>query len=232
MVRLRKSKERGFADHGWLTSWHTFSFASYLDRKHMGFRSLRVINEDQIQGGGGFGSHPHQDMEILSYVVRGALRHRDSMGNTMVIRPGEVQRMSAGTGVVHSEHNDSATETTHLLQIWIRPESHGGEPRYDQKSFAQDLARGKPVLVASKDGRSGSIQIQQDADVFIGQAPVGESFQHALRPGRGLWLQLIRGRLRLNRLELEAGDGVALEDEAALEAETLESCEFIFFDLA
>lgn len=232
MLQLRRSHERGMADHGWLKSRHTFSFADYHDPAHMGFRALRVINEDHIQGGTGFGAHPHRDMEIISYVVSGALQHQDSMGNKTVIRPGEVQTMSAGTGVVHSEHNPLPNEDTHLLQIWILPKARGGTPRYGQKSFEAELDSGRMTLVVSQDGRDGSIGIKQDADLYIARPRPNENLEFRVRPGRGAWVQVVQGRLMVNGTEVLAGDALAFEDEELLKIETASQSEFLLFDLA
>jgi len=232
MLQFRKSDERGLADHGWLKSRHTFSFAEYYDPKHMGFRALRVINEDRIEGGTGFGSHPHRDMEIISYVVKGALEHKDSMGTKAVIRPGEVQRMSAGSGVIHSEINAQANEETHFFQIWIRPHSPGGAPGYGQKSFESDLNSKKMVLVVSKDARDGSIGIKQDADMYISRLKAGDSFDFEIKPTRGVWVQVVKGRLNVNGTDLSTGDAAASENEERLSLKAVDSCEFILFDLA
>lgn len=231
MLTLRRSDERGLGHHGWLKSRHTFSFAGYYDPKHMGFRSLRVINEDRIDGGTGFDPHPHRDMEIISYVVKGALRHEDSMGNKAVILPGEVQRMSAGTGVVHSEYNDQEAEETHFFQIWIQPESRGGKPGYGQKSFEDALAKHKPVLVVSREGRDGSIAITQDADIYLTRPLSGDVNTFTAREGRGLWLQVIKGKVESDGKVLAAGDAVSLDGEGSLEVKALEASEFILFDL-
>lgn len=232
MLQLRKSNDRGLGDHGWLKSRHTFSFADYYDPEQMGFRALRVINEDRIQGGTGFGSHPHRDMEIISYVVSGALEHKDSMGNATVIRPGEVQRMSAGTGVVHSEYNKLPDQETHFFQIWIVPERRGGQPGYGQKSFEEDLKNKKLVLVVSKDGRDGSISIHQDVDLYLSRLKSGEEVRFEGRPGRHFWVQAVRGRLSLDGKELSGGDGVAISDQSLLTIRAEDESEFMLFDLA
>jgi redox-sensitive bicupin YhaK (pirin superfamily) len=232
MIRVRKAQERGHARHGWLESRHTFSFADYHDPQQMGFRDLRVINEDRVQPGRGFGMHSHRDMEILSYVLEGALEHRDSLGTGSVIRPGDVQRMSAGSGVSHSELNPSATEPVHFLQIWILPERDGGPPSYEQKHFPVEERRGALRLVASRDGRAGSIRIQQDASVYATLLEAGEAADHALRAGRHAWLQVARGRCSLNGTPLETGDGAAVSDEPALRIEAGAGAELLLFDLA
>lgn len=232
MEQLRKSGERGDANHGWLKSKHTFSFADYYDQKHMGFRTLRVINEDRIDGGTGFGSHPHRDMEIISYVVSGALEHKDSMGTTAVIRPGEVQKMSAGTGVVHSEHNAIPNEVTHFFQIWIVPESKGGTPGYGQKSFERDLNSKKLVLVVSKDARDGSLSIKQDVDLYISRLKKNDDLEYKIRPKRGIWLQMVKGKVLVNGKELLTGDAFSFEGESPLTIKALDESEFMLFDLA
>lgn len=233
MLQVRKSNDRGQGDHGWLRSRHTFSFADYYDPSQMGFRSLRVINEDHIQGGTGFGMHPHRDMEIITYVVKGALRHQDSMGNKSVILPGEVQHMSAGTGVLHSEHaeGDSLGNEAHILQIWIQPKSRGGDPRYGQKSFEAELSQKNLVLVVSESGREGSIGIKQDADVYVSRLREGDGFEFELRPKRGAWIQLIKGRIRIDDNELSAGDGFSVDEPGLKNFKALENSEFILFDL-
>lgn len=232
MRQLRKSQDRGDANHGWLKSKHTFSFADYYDPNFMGFRSLRVINEDRIEGGTGFGAHPHRDMEIISYVVKGALEHKDSMGTKAIIKPGEVQRMSAGTGVVHSEYNAMPDEETHFFQIWIQPKTRGGNPGYGQKSFEADLNSKKLVLVMSEDGRDGSINIKQDADMYISRLSVGDHLEFTVRDTRGAWIQVIRGRLTVNDQELTTGDALAFEAEELLKFKATDKSEFILFDLA
>jgi len=214
MITLRKAEERGHAGFDWLNTWYTFSFAEYHDDRYMGFRALRVINDDTIAGGGGFGTHPHRDMEIITYVLSGALEHKDSMGNGRIIRPGEIQYMAAGTGVAHSEFNPSPTEPVHLLQIWILPDRKGVKPTYAEKSFAQ-AAPGKLYLTASKSGRDSSIPINQDADVFVGKLGVGDKINHTLKPGHHAWLQVAEGEMELNGLPLKAGDGVSLSGETA-----------------
>jgi quercetin 2,3-dioxygenase len=215
-LEIRKSAERGTADLGWLLSRHTFSFGDYYDPEHMGFGPLRVINEDRVRPGQGFGTHGHRDMEIISYVLEGALEHKDSIGTGAVIRPGEVQVMSAGTGIRHSEFNPSKTEPVHFLQIWIVPDREGIAPRYDQKRFPDDDKRGRLLLVGSSDGRDGSIVIHQDAELFAMVLNAGEQATHPLRSGRKGWLQVVRGSVGLNGQGLDAGDGTAAYDEAAL----------------
>jgi len=232
MLEIRKSAERGTADLGWLFSRHTFSFSDYYDPEHMGFGPLRVINEDRIQPGQGFGTHGHRDMEIISYVLDGALEHKDSIGTGSVIRPGDVQVMSAGTGIRHSEFNHSKTEPVHFLQIWIIPDREGIKPRYDQKKFPDAEKRGRLRLVGSADGRDGSIVVHQDVDLFAGILNREERATHALRNGRNGWLQVARGSIEANGLRLDAGDGAAVHDEAAL---TLigktDGAEILLFDL-
>ncbi len=232
MITVRKGQERGHARHGWLESFHTFSFADYQDPKHMGFRDLRVINEDRVQPRRGFGTHSHRDMEIVSYVLEGALEHKDSLGTGSVIRPGDVQRMSAGTGVSHSELNHSATELVHFLQIWILPERDGLPPSYEQKQFSAEERRGALRLVASKDGRAGSIHIHQNAELFATLLGAGEAVEHALQPGRHAWVQIARGHCELNGVPLEAGDGAAVSSEALLRIAGAREAELLLFDLA
>jgi len=232
MVRIRKADQRGHADHGWLNTYHTFSFADYHDPDHMGFRSLRVINEDRVKSGIGFPTHPHRDMEIISYVLEGELAHRDSMGNGSVIRPGEVQRMSAGTGITHSEFNPSQEEGLHFLQIWILPAAQGIAPSYEQKAFTADEKRGVLRLIASPDGQDGSVTIHQDARLYTSLIEPGERLVHPLEPGRHAWVQVLRGRVEVNGSVLEKSDGAALSGEAAVEVTGRESAEFLLFDLA
>lgn len=232
MLQLRKSEERGNANHGWLKSLHTFSFAGYYDPKHMGFRALRVINEDRIEGGTGFGAHPHRDMEIISYVVKGALEHKDSMGTKAIIRPGEVQRMSAGTGVTHSEYNALPEEETHFFQIWIQPNKMGVAPGYGQKSFEEDLNSKKMVLVVSQDARDGSIGIKQDADLYISRLKKDDFVDFKLRANRGAWVQVVKGQLNVNGKELSTGDALSFENEELLTLKALDNSEFMLFDLA
>lgn len=231
MLQVRRSNERGAADHGWLKSQHTFSFADYYDPKHMGFRSLRVINEDRIAGGTGFGRHPHRDMEIISYVVKGALEHQDSMGNKAIIRPGEVQKLSAGSGMAHSEQNRQQLDETHFFQIWIMPNQKGGEPTYGQKSFEKEINSEKLVLVMSEDGRNGSISIKQDADMYISRLKKDETLEFALREGRGAWIQVVKGNIIVNGEELKTGDSIAADQVAQLKISASEASEFMLFDL-
>jgi quercetin 2,3-dioxygenase len=216
MIRIRRANERGHFDHGWLNTYHTFSFADYHDPAHMGFRSLRVINEDRVAPGQGFGAHRHRDMEIVSYVLEGALAHQDSMGNSGVIRPGDVQKMSAGTGVQHAEFNGSKTEPVHFLQIWIHPERRDIPPSYEQKTFANEVKHGRLRLIGSPDGREGSVSIQQDVELYASVLDAGGEVRHALRSGRAAWLQVARGELELNGARLSSGDGAAITDEREL----------------
>lgn len=230
MITIRPSGERGHFDHGWLNTYHTFSFADYHDPSHMGFRSLRVINEDRVQPAMGFGNHSHQDMEILSYVLEGELEHRDSMGNGSIIRPGEVQRMTAGTGVMHSERNPSPDDLVHFLQIWILPEKRGLTPGYEQKKFA-DLD-GRLRLVASGDGRDGSLTIHQDVDLYGAKLATGAALTHPFRPRRNGWLQIARGTVDIDGQPLSPGDGAAISDEPAVTIRALGDAEVLLFDLA
>jgi hypothetical protein len=227
MLQLRKAHDRGHANHGWLDSRHTFSFADYHDPKHVSFSALRVINEDRVAPGEGFPTHPHRDMEIITYVLEGALEHQDSLGTGSVIRPGEVQRMSAGTGIRHSEFNHSQTEPVHFLQIWILPDRQGVQPGYEQKRIELD---GKLRLVASPDGRDGSLTIHQDASVYAARLN-GSEVTHTLAPGRRAWLQVARGAVQLNGTTLQAGDGAGIENEPALRLVVDGSAEVLLFDL-
>ena len=229
-MTIRKASERGHANHGWLDTYHTFSFADYYDPKHMSFRSLRVINDDTVNGGGGFGMHPHRDMEIITVVLKGALEHKDSMGNGSIIRPGEVQYMAAGTGVMHSEFNPSPSDPVHLLQIWIMPDKKGAKPNYAEKSFAKAPV-GQLNLVVSKSGRDGSIAINQDADLFVGKFNGGETVSHTLQPSRHAWLHVAEGELTLNGQKLTAGDGVAVSDESELKLAAAKPAQALLFDL-
>ncbi len=231
-IRIRRASDRGVADFGWLDSRHTFSFGGYHDPAHMGFGTLRVINEDRVAPGGGFDTHGHRDMEIISYVLDGALEHRDSMGNGSTIQPGDVQRMTAGTGVMHSEFNHSRADPVHFLQIWILPERAGLEPSYEQTSFAGALAEPGFLLVASPDGRDGSVVVHQDARLWIARAGAGEGLDHELEPGRRAWLQVARGNVELNGTELSQGDGAAIDGETSLRVDALEDAEVLLFDLA
>jgi quercetin 2,3-dioxygenase len=232
MITLRRAEDRGHANHGWLDSHHTFSFADYYDPDHMGFRTLRVINEDRVQPGSGFGTHSHRDMEILSYVLEGGLAHKDSIGTGSTIRPGDVQRMSAGTGVAHSEFNASKTEPVHFLQIWILPERPGIAPGYEQKTFPDAEKRGRLRLVASHDGRNGSLTIHQDAAVYAGLLDAGERAELPLGKGRHAWVQVARGEVTVNGQALKAGDGAAVSGEPALRFEGVSEGEVLVFDLA
>jgi len=232
MITIRPAGERGHANHGWLDTHHTFSFADYHDPKHMGFRTLRVLNEDRVQPGQGFGAHSHQDMEIVTYVLEGALQHRDSLGNGSIIRPGEVQRMSAGTGVVHSEFNPSRTEPVRFLQIWILPARNGGPPGYEQKRFETEMRRGELQLMASPDGAGGSLTIHQDARIFSAILDPKQRVRHELAKGRHAWVQIANGMIELNGRALSAGDGAAAGDERRLELAGREPAELLVFDLA
>ncbi|HSP62411.1 MAG TPA: pirin family protein [Pyrinomonadaceae bacterium] len=232
MITIRKSQDRGHFSHGWLDTYHTFSFDQYYDPAHMHFRSLRVINEDRVAPGQGFPTHSHRDMEIITYILSGALEHRDSMGNGSVIRPGDVQRMSAGSGVSHSEFNPSDSEAVHLLQIWILPESRGLAPSYEEKSFSEDERRGRLRLVASADGRGGSVTIHQDARLYAAILDAGAAVQHPRGANRYAWLQVARGVISLNEMELQQGDGAAVSNETDLKIVAQESTEILLFDLA
>ncbi len=231
MITLRAANERGHAQHGWLESWHSFSFADYHDPRHVHWGPLRVINEDRVQPGQGFGTHSHRDMEIISYVIDGALAHRDSMGNGAAIVPGEVQRMSAGTGVTHSEFNHSADGVTHFLQIWIIPKFRGIKPGYEQKAFAAEEKRGRLRLVASPDGAEGSVTIHQDARLFAALIDAGESATHRLAPGRLGYVHLAQGKAVVNGQHLSAGDALLYADEDAVRIEQGEAAEVLVFDL-
>jgi len=231
-LTLRRADERGRADHGWLLSFHTFSFADYYDPDHMGFRALRVINEDRVEAGQGFGAHSHRDMEIISYVLEGALQHKDSMGTSSTIRPGEVQRMSAGTGVTHSEFNASPSELVHFLQIWILPARPGGKPGYEQKAFPESERRGRWRLVASPDGRDGSVTINQDVALYTSLSRAGEKLKYELAPGRHAWLHVARGQVELAGGKLTAGDAAAISDAGSVELTGRDDAEVLLFDLA
>jgi quercetin 2,3-dioxygenase len=232
MLTIRKANDRGHANHGWLDSHHTFSFANYYDPAQMGYRSLRVINEDRVAEGRGFGAHPHRDMEIISYVLEGALEHRDSLGNGSIIRPGDVQRMTAGTGVTHSEFNPSEQETAHFLQIWILPEAQGIEPSYEEKHFPAEEKRGQLKLLASRDGRDGSVLVHQDLSLYATLLPAGESLTHAVSRDRYFWIQMARGRAIVNDHVVQAGDGIALEAIDQIDLTGQEDAEILLFDLA
>lgn len=232
MMTVRRSEERGRFDHGWLDTRHTFSFADYWDPRWMGFRHLRVINEDRVQPGQGFPTHGHRDMEILSYVLTGALEHRDSLGTGSVIRPDDVQRMTAGTGVRHSEFNASPAEPVHFLQIWIVPERLGLAPGYEQKTFPPADKRNRLRLVASRDGRQGSITVHQDVSVYAGGLEAGQGVEHALAPGRHAWLQVAQGAVSLNGQTLGPGDGAGLSEERTLAIAATAPAEILVFDLA
>ena len=231
MITPRPASERGIAHHGWLTARHTFSFAGYQDPKHVHFRKLRVINEDTIEAGQGFGTHPHEDMEILTYVLSRELEHRDSMGMHGVLRPGDVQVMSAGTGITHSEFNHSKTQPLHLLQIWIFPDRGGHAPRYEDRNYPIDARRDRLCPIANPDGTDGALPIHQDASVHASILSTGKSVSYALAAGRGAWLQIARGAVEVLGQKLEAGDGASIEDEAELLITATEEAEFLLFDL-
>lgn len=231
MTTLRPSNERGHASHGWLDSYHSFSFANYYDPEHMGVSNLRVINDDTVMPGQGFGTHGHQDMEIVSYVLEGALEHKDSMGNGSVIRPGDIQRMSAGTGVRHSEYNPSRTEPVHFLQIWLVPNGTGVQPGYEQKHFPLEARRGRLVLLVSPDGRDGSLSAHQDGLLYGTLLEAGEAVEHPLAAGRRAYVHVARGRVAVNGLPLHTGDGAALDDVTQVRLEGLGHAEVLLFDL-
>ncbi len=232
MITLRASKERGHFDHGWLNTYHSFSFDQYYDPRYMGFRQLRVINEDFVAPGRGFPMHAHRDMEIITYILEGALQHEDSMGNGSVIRPGDVQRMSAGTGVRHSEKNASSVDRVHLLQIWILPDTVGLEPGYEQKAFTEDERRGQARLIASTDGRDGSVTVRQDVSVFASILGEGESVRYDMDETRYGWIQVARGAIDVNGQRADQGDGAIVMGESSLEIVGHEPSELLLFDLA
>jgi redox-sensitive bicupin YhaK (pirin superfamily) len=230
MMKIRKANDRGHANHGWLDSYHTFSFAGYYDPAHMGFRSLRVINDDTVAAGAGFGKHPHRDMEIITYVLSGAVAHNDSMGNGREIKPGEFQYMAAGTGVQHSEFNPSETEPAHFLQIWIQPDRQSAKPAYAEKSYAQ-AKPGQLHLVTSKTGRDGSMAVNQDADLYLARLNAGDKVSHTLQPGRAAWVHVAEGKASVNGQSLQAGDAVALENETSIDVTGEATAQVLLFDL-
>lgn len=232
MIQIRRANERGHFNHGWLDTYHTFSFGEYYDPAHVHFRALRVMNEDRVQPGQGFGMHPHRDMEIVTYVLEGALTHRDSLGTGSVIRPGELQRMTAGTGILHSEFNDSPSEPVHLYQIWLLPEQRGLAPSYEQKVFDPEERQGVLRLVASPDGEDGSLTIRQDARLYLGTLGYRDGIAHDIAPHRHSWFQVLRGEVRLNGQTLAAGDGAALSEEPIVAIEADQLAEVMLFDLA
>jgi redox-sensitive bicupin YhaK (pirin superfamily) len=232
MIQLRQGNERGHTQLGWLDSYHTFSFGDYYDPRHMGFRHLRVINEDRVKPGTGFSTHSHRDMEILTYALEGILEHKDSMGNGSVIRPGEVQRMSAGTGISHSEYNHSQAEPVHFLQIWVLPEQQGLEPGYEKRSFFRDEKPGNWHPIAARDGREGAVTIHQDIELYVARLAPGQRVVHRLKPGRHAWVQVARGSVALNGMSLKAGDGAAVSAEGIVELSANEMSEILLFDLA
>src|SRR3954471_23282956 len=231
MITVRPASERGHGQKGWLDTYHTFSFSDYQDPQHMGFRVLRVINEDRVQPGQGFGTHGHRDMEIVTYVLEGALAHEDSLGNGSVLRPGEFQCMTAGTGIRHSEFNPSESEPVHFYQIWLLPDPQGAAPSYDQRAFPEEERRGKLRVVASPDGRDGSLTIHQDAEVLLTSLAAGERVTHELAPGRHAWLQVLRGSVHLDGVPLATSDGAAVSEESSLTVLANEPCEVMLFDL-
>ena len=232
MITVRKAEDRGHANHGWLDTYHTFSFANYYDPKHMGFRALRVINEDRVSPTAGFGTHGHRDMEIITYVLEGALEHKDNIGNGSVIQPGEVQRMTAGTGILHSEFNHSETEAVHLLQIWLLPAQNGLSPSYEQRNFSPAKTPGKLHLVAAKDGREGAVTVHQDVDLYAAVLQKGDRISYTLKPQRHAWIQVARGAITLNGLSLDTSDGAAISNETEVVIEATQDAEFLLFDLA
>jgi redox-sensitive bicupin YhaK (pirin superfamily) len=231
MISIRRSEDRGHANHGWLEARHSFSFGHYYDPNHMGFGPLRVINEDRVHPGQGFPPHPHADMEIVTYIIEGALEHKDTLGNGAVITPGEVQRMSAGTGIRHSEYNASRTDMVHLLQIWIEPARRGLAPSYEQKAFPDEERTGAWRLVGSPDGRDGSVTIHQDVRLYNALIPGGDSIRHTTGPDRKLWVQVVRGGFTLNGKRLKAGDGAAIEGEDELLLSASADSEALLFDM-
>lgn len=232
MIQVRKANDRGHFNFGWLDTYHTFSFGDYQDSQHHNFRDLRVMNEDRVNPGQGFGMHPHRDMEIVTYVLSGALEHQDSMGNGSVLKPGEFQRMSAGTGIRHSEFNPSDSEPVHLYQIWLFPERKDIEPSYEQKAFPESERFGRLQLVASHDGREGALKINQDAEIFLTTLDKNAAVSHILAPGRHAWVQVLRGDALVNQTPVSAGDGVAISDESQLTLAGSDATEIMLFDLA
>ncbi len=232
MITIRKAEDRGHANHGWLNSYHTFSFANYYDPKHMGFRALRVINEDRVSPGAGFGTHGHSDMEIITYVLEGSLEHKDSIGTGSVIQPGEVQRMSAGKGIRHSEFNHSKTESVHFLQIWLLPDTKDLPPSYEQRNFSPAKNPGKLHLVAARNGREGAVTVHQDVDLYAAVLEPGDRVSHTLQPQRHGWIQVARGAITLNGLPLDKGDGAAISQETDVVIEATTDAEILLFDLA
>ncbi|MBI4372469.1 MAG: pirin family protein [Candidatus Omnitrophica bacterium] len=231
MITIRKSRDRGHFDHGWLETYHTFSFADYNDPNHTRFRALRVINEDYVKPGEGFPMHSHRDMEIITFILEGALEHKDSMGNTSVIKPGEIQRMTAGTGVTHSEFNPSKKEAVHLLQIWIFPDQKGLEPSYEQQTIEPKKKMNQWALIASPDSKNGSVKVHQDALVYASSLGKDKSLEYKPASGRGIWIQAARGKLLLNDQELSAGDGASITDEKLVKLNATRESEFLLFDL-
>lgn len=231
MITLRKAKDRGHTRIGWLDSHHTFSFGEYYDPAHLGYRSLRVINDDRVSPAAGFGTHAHQDMEIITYVLEGELEHKDSLGSGSVIRPGEVQRMSAGTGIRHSEYNPSATAPVHFLQIWILPERPRLDPGYEQKEYPPEELQGRWRLIGAHDGRDGAVTVHQDVDIYAARLEAGDTIQQTLRAGRHAWLHVARGNVVVNGNKLEAGDAVGVSDETAIEVSASAAAEVLLFDL-
>lgn len=231
MIIIRKANERGHANHGWLDTYFTFSFAEYHDPKHVRFGPLRVINDDTIAAGGGFGTHPHNDMEIITYVLNGALEHKDSMGTTSVIHAGEVQKMTAGSGVTHSEYNHSQTDPVHLLQIWIFPDEKGLEPGYEEKAFQDEIKKGRLCPIVSPDRRDGSLEIHQDAVVYASVLEGDDTVEHVIASGRRVWVHVARGQVRLNDIELGAGDGASVTDETRIALAGIKRGEILLFDL-
>jgi quercetin 2,3-dioxygenase len=231
MITVRKANDRGHSAIGWLDSWHTFSFSDYYDPEHMGFRALRVINDDKVEGGMGFGMHPHRDMEIVTYVLDGALEHKDSLGNGDVIRPGDVQYMSAGTGIFHSEFNPDAEKPVHLLQIWIQPDRRGGKPTYGQKHFPLAERKDRLAKVADNTGTDGALKIGADAAVYASVLSAGRQVEHTLTPGRHAWLHLAKGSVTANGRKLTGGDAIAVSDEATITVFAEQDSELLLFDL-
>lgn len=231
MIQVRRAEQRGHFNHGWLKTYHTFSFADYYDPAHVNYRALRVMNEDWVEPGAGFGMHPHRDMEIVTCVLEGTLEHKDSLGTGSLIRPGDLQRMSAGTGILHSEFNPSPSAPVHLYQIWLVPERRGLTPSYEQRHFADEDKQGRLRLVASPDGRQNSLTIHQATDIYLSSLQAGQEVAHALQPGRHGWVQVLRGQVQVNETPLATGDGAALSAETQLTIRGIEPAEVLVFDL-